>query len=179
LFILSAAPNSTTRRVSLTPSLVVAFEPGDQRRSNWVGSFSNVSSTWHYCSKYKVAVNPVVSEYAMVFRLAEQFLIRAEARANIDDLTGALSDLNSIRNRAGLPDATASDKASILQAIEQERRVELFAEGGHRWFDLKRNNRANQILASLKMDWQPTDVLMPIPESERQLNPALTQNDGY
>lgn len=179
LFILSAAPNSTTRRVSLTPDLVDAFETDDTRRSHWVGTFSNASGTWYYCHKYKVAVNPVVSEYSMIFRLAEQFLIRAEARANLDDLEGSRHNLNVIRNRAGLPDSPANDKASILAAIEQERRVELFAEGGHRWFDLKRTNRANDILALLKVGWQPTDVLLPVPESERLLNPNLTQNDGY
>ncbi len=179
LFILSAAPNSTTRRVSLTPNLVGAFQPGDERRSNWVGSFSNAVATWYYCHKYKVGVNPVVSEYSMMFRMAEQFLIRAEARANLDDLIGAKTDLNIVRNRAGLPDAMVNDKTSILQGIEQERRVELFAEGGHRWFDLRRTSRANEILGPVKLDWQPTDVLLPIPEAERLLNPNLTQNNGY
>lgn len=179
LFILSAAPNASTRRVSLAAGLVGAFEIGDQRRSDWVGTFTNTSGTWHYCYKYKVAVNPVVSEYAMMLRLAEQVLIRAEARANLNDLAGAQTDLNTIRNRAGLPNTTANDKASLLDAIARERRVELFAEGGHRWFDLKRLGKATEILATLKADWQPTDVLLPIPESERLLNPNLTQNNGY
>lgn len=179
LFILSAPPNSTTRRVSLTPDLVGAFEPGDERRTNWVDSLSNTTSTWYYCSKYKVAVNPVVSEYSMILRLAEQFLIRAEARANLNDLDGAKSDLNTIRNRAGLPDVISNDQVLILEEIQRERRVELFAEGGHRWFDLKRTDKANEVLTSLKADWQPTDVLFPIPDSERLLNPNLTQNEGY
>lgn len=179
LFILSAPPNSTTRRVSLTPDLVGVFEPGDERRTDWVDSLSNTTSTWYYCSKYKVAVNPVVSEYSMILRLAEQFLIRAEARANLNDIDGAKADLNTIRNRAGLSDVIGNDQQSVLDAIQQERRVELFAEGGHRWFDLKRTAEANEVLTSLKADWQPTDVLFPIPDSERLLNPNLTQNEGY
>lgn len=179
LFILTAPPNSVTQRVSLTPHLVDSFETDDERRLHWVGDFSTDDGTWHYCHKYKLAVNAEVLEYAMVLRLAEQFLIRAEARANLDDLEGAKEDLNRIRNRAGLANTQSSDKAAILDAIEQERRVEFFAECGHRWFDLKRTGKANEILGLLKTDWQLTDVLLPIPESERLLNPALTQNEGY
>jgi hypothetical protein len=179
LFILSAAPNAATRRVSLTAASVNAFEAGDERKNRWVGSFTNASGTWYYCHKYKVAVNPVVSEYSMMFRIAEQFLIRAEARANLNNLDGARADLNAIRQRANLSASAAMDKSSILLAIEHERRVELFAEGGHRWFDLKRSGNVDAVLTPAKADWQPSDVLLPIPESERLLNPNLTQNDGY
>jgi hypothetical protein len=179
LFILIGAPNATSRRVSLTPHLVNAFEVDDERRAKWVGTFTNASGTWHYPYKYKVGLNPVLSEYATVLRLAEQYLIRAEARARLNDVAGAQEDLNAIRNRSDLENTSAFDQPTLLAAIEQERRVELFAEWGHRWLDIKRTNRANEILSLLKTDWQATDVLFPIPESERLLNPGLSQNDGY
>jgi hypothetical protein len=115
----------------------------------------------------------------MMLRLAEQYLIRAEARAQLENIPGAQEDLNAIRSRAGLPDTDADDKASLLLAIERERQAELFAEGGHRWLDLKRTNRADAVLGPLKADWQTPDALFPIPDAERQLNPNLTQNDGY
>ncbi len=61
-----------------------------------------------------------------VIRIAELFLIRAEARAEQDSLTGALSDLNAVRNRAGLANSTAATQADILLAIENERQGGIF-----------------------------------------------------
>ncbi|MDO5969574.1 RagB/SusD family nutrient uptake outer membrane protein, partial [Flavivirga aquimarina] len=119
-------------------------------------------------------------EYPVVFRLAEQYLIRAEARAELGKISEAQSDLNVIRNRAGLGNTTASTKEALRDAILDERQVELFTERGHRWFDLKRRGEAADVLAPLKPSWQDTDVLFPIPESELLLNPnLLPQNDGY
>ena len=116
----------------------------------------------------------------MVLRLAELYLIRAEARTQQNNFSDAESDLNAIRNRAGLPNTTANDRATLLTAIEQERRIELFAEWGHRWLDLKRTNRADTILNTFKApNWQVTDVLFPIPASQIDINGLLTQNPGY
>jgi len=72
------------------------------------------------------------------------------------------------------------DKNSLLAALEHERRIELFSEQGHRFFDLKRTGRATEVLGPLKSNWEQTDVILPIPESELLLNPNLgPQNDGY
>jgi hypothetical protein len=57
--------------------------------------------------------------------------------------------------------------------------VELFAEFGHRWFDLIRTNRANAVLAPIKPQWKPTAVLYPVPYTEIVADPNLTQNAGY
>jgi hypothetical protein len=117
-----------------------------------------------------------------MLRLGEQYLIRAEARAHSNDINGATADINMIRARAGLSAISPADQASLLIAIEKERRVELFTESGHRWFDLKRTNRADAILAPIKgNDWQSTDQLFPIPASEFLLDPGLRghQNPGY
>lgn len=179
LFILLGAPNSSSRRVSLSTKMIEAFEDGDERRNAWVGVFANGSGSWYYPAKYKIASNSTVTEYNTVLRLAEQYLIRAEARAHLGDIAGAQADLTAIRERAGLSPTSASDTGSLLAAIEAERRIELFAEWGHRWIDLVRTNRATAVLGGLKIDWQETDVLFPIPESERLLNPNLSQNDGY
>ncbi len=92
-------------------------------------------SPFDFPYKYKVYINPSpVTEYRMVLRLAEQYLIRAEARAQLGNITGpngATADLNMIRERAGLPDYSGSeDQDAVLNAILQERRVELFSEWG-------------------------------------------------
>lgn len=109
-----------------------------------------------------------------VFRIAEIYLIRAEARANLDKLTDGLDDLNAIRDRAGIAVATATTKDALLLAIENERRVE-FALEPHRWFDVVRTGRATQV-------FNVTDVnrlLLPLPITELLIDKALVQNPGY
>src|SRR5690606_13334089 len=88
---------------------------------------------------------------AYIFRIAEMYLIRAEARAQRDNLSvldGALADLNEVRDRAGLLPSAAVTKRDVLLAIEEERRYE-FAFEAHRWFDLARTGRAKAVLEAL------------------------------
>jgi hypothetical protein len=175
-------PPSATAKPSyvVTDWLLNSFESNDQRKVNWLKSNVVAGQSYYYPYKYKVRTSPIIVEHNMVLRLAEQYLIRAEARAQQNNISGAQADLNVIRNRAGLANTTANDKASLLSAIEQERRIEFFAEWGHRWFDLKRNNRIDAVLSAEKGSvWQTTDALYPIPTSELQTNPGLIQNPGY
>lgn len=111
-----------------------------------------------------------------LFRIAEQYLIRAEARANkpTPDLTGAASDLNAVRRRAALTNSAAVTKAELVQAIEDERRVE-FALEPHRWFDLIRTNRAAAVLG---VD-DARKYIYPIPFNDLAADKDLKQNDGY
>ena len=121
-------------------------------------------------------------DLSTVLRLAEQYLIRAEARAKQGKITGvnsAESDINVIRNRAGLGNTTANTQADILLAVEQERKSEFFTEWGHRWFDLKRTGRTTAILSPYKPNWQASKELFPIPESQLINDPNITQNPGY
>ena len=107
-------------------------------------------------------------------------MIRAEARAHLRNFEGARQDLNRIRNRAGLGNVTVDSLEGLLDAILKERQVELFAERGRRWFDLKRQGKASEVLAPIKSNWQETDVLLPIPGPELEINPnLLPQNPGY
>lgn len=119
----------------------------------------------------------------MVLRLAEQYLIRAEARTKLNNLSGAIKDINVIRKRAGLllisDTKSELSKSELMDYIMYERKYELFSEWGPRWLDLKRTERASQVLKSIKPLWQDTDLFYPIPEEERIKNPNLTQNDGY
>ncbi len=163
----------------LTSNISNAFESGDQRKIEWVGTYTDAFGTWSYPFKYKTGTASVTTEYNLVFRLAEQYLIRAEARAQRNNIDGAIEDVNRIRQRAGLEGTTSDDKNSLLRAIEQERTIEFFAEWGHRWFDLKRANRADEVLSPIKSDWQATDKWYPIPQNELLNNPNLTQNAGY
>lgn len=173
--------SSTPVNGALTSNILNAFEPNDERLSAWVGIATDGTETWYYPFKYKERVNTGTTvEYSVVFRLAEQYLIRAEARAQLGDITGAQQDINMIRSRAGLPDTTASSLNDLLDAILKERQAELFTEFGHRFFDLKRLDKADTVLNSIKPGWDATDILLPIPESELIVNPNLQpQNPGY
>jgi len=185
LFILpDTGPNSDLYPVYLSNNVVNSFEIGDQRKMSWVDSVIVDNNIYYFPYKYKVgAIEAPVSEYIMVLRLGEQYLIRAEARANQGNISGAVEDLNAIRSRAGLPGTTASDQTALLMAIQHERQVELFTEWGHRWFDLKRTNTVNTVMNSVTPQkggiWNPNWQLYPISLSELQADPKLVQNPGY
>ncbi|MEI9920184.1 MAG: RagB/SusD family nutrient uptake outer membrane protein [Bacteroidota bacterium] len=114
------------------------------------------------------------SDPSFIFRIAELYLIRAEARANQDKLSDAILDLNAVRDRAGLTGTAAVTKDDILLAIENERRVE-FGEEPHRWFDLVRTGRAQAVLNIT----DPNKLVMPIPAVQIITDNALKQNEGY
>jgi len=110
------------------------------------------------------------------------YLIRAEAENNLGNSTLALTDVDAIRVRAGLdslPDSLT--QPGIIQAIQQEDRIEFFAEWGHRWLDLNRWNIALSALDTIPYKHQitPAQLFYPIPVGEIQDDPNLTQNPGY
>ena len=120
-----------------------------------------------------------------LFRLTEMYLIRAEARAQqgrVSGSNGGLQDLIIIRQRSANADnlQDISGQSQLLQAIQQERQVELAFEG-HRWYDLKRTGRISSVMNAVTPNWSDTDLLWPIPLREIQNNPALNnaQNPGY
>lgn len=164
----------------LTPQLLNSFEAGDERKTAWTGSLTYNGTDYTYPYKYKSLSSGSNAEYYTVLRLAEQYLIRAEARAHLNNLAAAKSDVDVIRKRAGLEETTASLQTELLAAIAQENRIEFNNEWGHRWFDLKRTNTADAILGALKpATWKPTAILYPIPLNQIRLNNNLKQNDGY
>lgn len=166
--------------VGLTPELANSFASNDLRRIHWIATITDGSNTWYHANKYKQNTNTGSSvEYSIVFRLAEQYLIRAEARARQGELIGAKEDLNVIRHTAGLGDTAAITADEIIAAVMEERRFELFTEYGHRFFDLKRSGLLDTVLPVVKPGWNSNDQLWPIPETELLANPNLTQNPGY
>jgi hypothetical protein len=187
-----------TNPVYLTKTLLASFELGDKRAvfGNWIDTTiysltSTTSDTVAYPYKYKVnnslGVNNAadMTEYFMVLRLGEQYLIRAEARAKLGNINRAEDDLNAIRTRAGLPNTTANDQASLLTAILNERRHELFSEWGHRWFDLKRTGKADEVMAVVTplkaagAAWQSYQQLYPVPLDVLISSPNVTPTNGY
>ncbi|MEH6659917.1 RagB/SusD family nutrient uptake outer membrane protein [Leeuwenhoekiella marinoflava] len=167
--------------VSLSEGLLEHYEVDDLRQQVWIGSFSSIAETYYYPYKYRIrydASGGAYTEYSMLMRLGEQYLIRAEARTRQGKLEPAVTDLNAIRERAGLESLVytpAFTQEQLLDEVMQQRYHELFSEWGHRWLDLKRTGQALEVLGGL----QETDLLYPIPEAELLKNPNLTQNAGY
>jgi len=169
--------------VSISNQLLNSFEPGDARRSAWIKDTVFNSTAYSFPYKYKINSSSTLLEYSTILRLGEVYLIRSEARAQQGN-PNAINDLNVIRKRAGLTNYSgATDKTSLLSAILHERLVELFTENGHRWFDLKRTSKIDAIMSayasSKAASWNSTKQLYPIPQTERNNDPNLTQNNGY
>lgn len=178
LYVYSSAPTNV-----LTSSLLNAFEAGDLRKTTWVRTqtYSGQSVSIPY-KMTSTTSNP--PEYSTLIRLAEMYLIRAEARAIREDFGGCADDINLLRLKHGGFSSPLADPATIDEGVTMvlhERRVELFTEGCHRFFDLKRTGRLDAVMIAAKPDyWESTAALYPIPLTERQRNPNLNpQNPGY
>lgn len=173
--------NGSEPLYTISQGLVNSFAANDLRKKEWIKPTLLNGIVYHMPWKYKIATATSMSnEYNVVMRLAEQYLIRAEARARQSAIKGAVDDLNVIRKRAGLsPLAGTISEDECFLAIENERRHELFTEWGHRWFDLRRTQRINTIMNSKWQHWISEKQLFPIPNKELLLNPNLVQNESY
>ncbi|WP_338875239.1 RagB/SusD family nutrient uptake outer membrane protein [Spirosoma sp. SC4-14] len=117
-----------------------------------------------------------------IIRYPDVLLMYAEAlneqAANNAD---AYAMVNKIRNRAGLPNLTPGlSQEQFRDSLLLERRLELAFEG-HRWYDL---SRTKKLISAMKAQNPSILVdehhyLFPIPQTERDVNPQLTQNPGY
>jgi len=122
-----------------------------------------------YCGKFENVYGNV-----RLLRLAEMFLIRAEANfrlfpaAPVGGVT-PLADINRIRSRANLEPLSAVTLPDILK----ERKLELAFEG-FTLHDVKRLQGTVGVLP-----WNDTKLVYPIPDREMRVNLKLVQNDGY
>lgn len=176
--------------VILRQNLIDRFETGDKRKTSWLASITEGANVFYYPFKYKAYTTSPITEYLMVLRLSEQYLIRAEARVQqAGKVAAGIADLNILRDRSRIsvspeypnplpPLPTSLSKEQALIAIEQERCVEFFTEWGHRWLDLKRTGKINATLGLVKPGWASTSALYPIPRNQL-LNSGMVQNPGY
>lgn len=153
---------------SPTAELFGLYEASDTRRD------ASISITAGKRFIYKYPRISTEDDNLVLLRLAEMYLIRAEANAR----TGAadatvLADINAVRARAGATPLSVAGQANLLDAILNERRLELAFEG-HRFFDLRRFGRAEQ-----KLQLAANRLILPLPQAEIDVNPNLTQNPGY
>lgn len=180
----------------ITPSrdLISAFETaGDNVRYNqtvvWYAcTWSNYYPSSNYAFMYKLR-----SAYQNVYwiRLADIILLEAEAQAYQGNLTESARLVNIIRTRVGLPDLTSaqtSSREAMIEAVLNERRLELALEG-ERWFDLCRNNKVEEYMngltnrdsgrLALQKQYDENSYMMPLPQTALDENVNLEQNPGY
>lgn len=117
---------------------------------------------------------PVGTDPAYIIRLSELYMIRAEARTQLNKLDLALTDINAVRDRAGLNPLISNSADQLLAAIENERRVE-FPFEADRWFNLVRTGRIEAVLGIN----DPNKYVFPIPTTEVVTNTNIVQNPGY
>ena len=175
-----ATLSSVTFSFAARPELVNSFEVGDGRKAAWIGAGTIAGN--YYANKWKAkTTTPGKLEYLIQFRLAELYLIRAEAYAQTNKIAEGVADLFTIRKRAGLSVAPAiTTQAALLDLVVSERRKELCFEGANRWFDLNRTNRSVAVLTPIKPYFDSHLMLLPFPKNlVTNPNPNLKQNPGY
>lgn len=163
----------------------ISADPLDERHKMTRSRTTTSKKTVYFPTKWTAADN---SDNIQVIRIAEMYLIRAEARilGTAVDIPGAQSDIDAIRDRAGLGATTAATVPDLMDEIMDQRKKEFFAEG-HRWFDLIRTGRALSTLTNLTRSEGSTTYTLgnadrqvfPFPNKDVQTNPNLKQNDAY
>lgn len=200
-----------------TQDLIDSYEPNDKRLDASIGIAEGTYNTsdLFVLTANKSVVNyvpaagkvgvPYIKKYLHphavtnntndnwpIYRYSGALLLLAEAQNEQGKSGSALTNLNTVRTRAGLPAATETDQAKLRTIIMHERRVELAFEN-QRWHDLVRTGTAIPVMtaygekAKTIYKFLPGNafgintnrLLFPIPQSERELNPGLTQNPGY
>lgn len=161
-----------------TDDMMNAYEtsPLDTRKDISAGTSNNV----HYTKKYTDLDDP--NGYGgnnwVILRYADVALMLAEVKMYLGE-TDAVTYLNMVRSRAGLPDYSGSD---LKEAIRHERRVE-FAFEGQRWYDLIRLYTKSELktyMTAKNPNFSDKDFLLPIPYDEHKLDTErMYQNNGY
>lgn len=163
---------------------IALYPQGDLRKEAYIGQ---TDKGVPFCKKYKMPTTiPEDGESDwVVIRYADVLLMLAEAQNELGRPDAAIGNLNLVRVRAGLPATAPQPQSALAQAIELERRLELIGEG-HRWFDLIRTGKAIQTMntwfetqTNLSISIDEHNLLMPIPQSQINTDPALIQNPGY
>lgn len=170
----------------ITPSLdlMEAYETGDKRKTASVGDTIRPNGVKEY-SRHGLKFVDLTAENPRdgavnftLIRYADVLLMCAEALNETDDTGEALKYLNQIRFRADLEDLEITNQELMRNAIAQERRIE-FAFEGHRWFDLLRTGKTQQVINAffagkgLNFTVEDDELVFPIPRREIDINPEL------
>lgn len=177
-----------------THDLVNTYEAeGDDVRLQETILFADVTGSWSD-RQWASSHYPFVNKYRdtsghqnfILMRLADIMLLKAEAHANLGQISESMNLVNEVRARVGLDAKSANSVEEAKEIVLLERRLELAFEG-QRYFDLKRSGRAIEIMSQLtgadgtqlNYDVAEFKLKWPIPQTELDRNIRLVQNIGY
>jgi hypothetical protein len=157
--------------------------------SQYINELSNPADSFKFAGARSIKYHPQagtagqMSNDGVVYRLAEAYLVKAEAEIRAGTPGDALSLVNALRARAGVPAWSASDLT--LPNLLAERGREMAWEGFRRT-DLIRFEVADGIpyFSAARIPGKSVDAttdarLFPVPQAQLISNPKLTQNPGY
>jgi len=149
--------------IQINDEQIALYEPNDDRLNIFYESGGS-----KYCGKFDYLYGNV-----HILRMAELYLVRAEANFRLGTATGAdpVDDINKIRERVNLEPYGSEDLT--LDKILLERKLELVFEGSGL-------NDAKRLQTDIALTaWNAPQLVFPIPIREIRVNSKLTQNDGY
>ncbi|TRZ41286.1 RagB/SusD family nutrient uptake outer membrane protein [Robertkochia solimangrovi] len=164
-----------------TTDLFDSYASGDIRLSTLVpGSKTGAEEEALFVGKFPQGTSH--DDNVRILRLAEQYLIRAEAYAKTDQEQEARADVNTIIQRAlpGTAEVTETGEALLIRILDERRKE--FAFEGQRLFDLNRNKMDVEIVQGenvIHAIYPNEKFILPIPLSEMNANPNMEQNPGY
>ncbi|MDR0572577.1 MAG: RagB/SusD family nutrient uptake outer membrane protein [Tannerella sp.] len=194
--------DGTTSVIYIRPGS--SAEAGVSNLDEYAGPGQNATGTGYYLRKYFDPTAPTGMAAGLnliLMRYADILLMYAEAKQETGQMNRDVWNrtIRPIRQRAGFSDASALDypeSADLQQIIRRERRCELAIEG-LRLFDIRRWKTIETLLNGyphgakfaadntqyIRLDERKfnkdRDYLFAIPQSQRDINPNLTQNPGY
>lgn len=166
-----------------TKSLYNLYAANDTRKTNFVALASTGAPYSLKLAKPTTVVTDGGSDF-VVLRYADVLLMLAECENELNNTGAGAGYLDQVRNRAGLGKTSSITQAALRNDIELERRFELVGEG-HRWFDLLRTGNAVSVMNSwftannILITIDAHHLLMPVPQSQIDTDPAIKQNPGY
>ncbi len=170
---------------SVSKSLFDAY-PDDKRIPyTWITERQSSGPNVSWITKYpgtKYSDDRISDNDIIIYRLADLYLMKAEAYAGLDQTDQAIPYLDKVRERAGIPDYSgATDKLSVEKAILDERGRELFFEN-KRWYDLVRFHKGGAIDVYNyvpNLIGKTTPLFWPLNSTVLGNNSLLEQTAGY
>ena len=163
----------------IAENLRTQFENGDKRLTVMRKAYFGSNKVW-WTTKFNSWQGTFGQDNIPIIRIAELYLIRAEANLNQSspNFDLARADINDIRQKRGLGDTPANNQ-SLMAALDKERRLELCFEG-HRFYDLKRKGlNITKEAPSTTLPYTDFKVVAGIPQTEMDVNSSLVNNPGY
>ncbi len=139
------SPTATGEVRVVHPSFIKDAEAGDDRVAKALDRPDTLTQSG-LASHFGLNLYASNTSFIPMLRNEELVLLSAEANAQKGgaNLTAAVAAINAVRKHHGLADFSSNDQAAIITEMLKQRRYSLFAEG-HRWVDMRRYNRLNEL----------------------------------